>query len=972
MKMLLCCRSVPSCESTGAAVEDMPKEPSVERAKPPKVQPKPPSEQAAPATSEQAEAAHPVQRDAQYVLKKDEDIDEDIQVDGRAKKWKRKKNKPIRVLELEPSDNLYSEYQERIRRLAEYKNLVEEHGYWKDFCHKQKDMIPELDPENPFYIPEGLRRNEAALEAVLQHHGGDHTEESSDINETIYQLFEDLIESKGPLSIHDKLLASEVMNFPEPAQRTVARGGGLQSFLLRSLRFTFDGDMVYTMRMRPRRPCSHKSDEISLPDDGSDYEDDDEFVESDEGEERGAEAANEYDSSRYIETMRQVNSTPSASVASGDSTPNPSTALMKAIANCNLNPNATAFELPLDNLATGSQSGDAQLPSSSTIEKRALPSAAATATRTDTGREVVVQKILSELPPKQLCESLILAVNSFRGPLSSETLASINSGLEHCKLCNKTGMQDLCVQVDQASRQAAKKNKLESDAEIKKLQQERVKLMEENKLLKTSRNEDNIKETLEKAITEFTKMKSKCDELEETCLALEEASDSALERAKRAEIRILETALKWGLERFEQSKKHVQKVLKEMEGLKASLDPNSLAELVRKERLADLYMKEWKKEYEQFQRKVQDHIEKVEKGQALADLEVIDLPAKPDFEIPLPKPSVLPLSRPQAPRPQAPRPTFPPQQDISMAVKPRMPSFPAQAPLFSHPSGVMLPFTVPAPGPKALPPGLDIPAGARALSSSATAKPVNIAALGTPAGPGVDYYYIATSAPIPTGNGEVALGAATPARTSPGYPTAASRPAEKAVNEAPGQLHRSEKLMQKLMEKHPRVPLEEIRAALKRVYVTKGFKGLTIADIIKETSDVLHDTFPHARAASIEGKEEHKLPARAPQQPKPRPVLTALRPSQSAVLQPQRPPPVAPPPKTWTSQHEAGQTWSGRSTQCSICLEDLNADRQEIRALSCRHCFHEQCLKEWFKTERTCPNCRSYTLTDAEFPTLGP
>ncbi|KAH8024064.1 hypothetical protein HPB51_020822 [Rhipicephalus microplus] len=457
-------------------------------------------------------------------------------------------------------------------------------------------------------------------------------------------------------------------------------------------------------------------------------QDDDEFVESDEEEERGAEAANEYDSSRYIETMRQVNSTPSASVASGDSTPNPSTALMKAIANCNLNPNATAFELPLDNLATGSQSGDAQLPSSSTIEKRALPSAAATATRTDTGREVVVQKILSELPPKQLGESLILAVNSFRGPLSSETLASINSGLEHCKLCNKTGMQDLCVQVDQsaeyleerdallercemltyenarikeqyesaldcnmqtnskhtvetskykekieelnkelqaslkyiwlssffffldasvfrmqmivcmsvaASRQAAKKNKLESDAEIKKLQQERVKLMEENKLLKTSRNEDNIKETLEKAITEFTKMKSKCDELEETCLALEEASDSALERAKRAEIRILETALKWGLERFEQSKKHVQKVLKEMEGLKASLDPNSLAELVRKERLADLYMKEWKKEYEQFQRKVQDHIEKVEKGQALADLEVIDLPAKPDFEIDL-------------------------------------------------------------------------------------------------------------------------------------------------------------------------------------------------------------------------------------------------------------------------------------------------------------------------------------------------
>ncbi|KAH7951744.1 hypothetical protein HPB52_012175 [Rhipicephalus sanguineus] len=309
----------------------------------------------------------------------------------------------------------------------------------------------------------------------------------------------------------------------------------------------------------------------------------DECEESDEEDECDEEDSNEYDSSRYIETMGQAASTPSASVASGDTTPNPSALLMKAIATCNLNPNAKAFELPLDALATGSQSGDAQ-PPSSMVEKKV---ASAPATRTDTGREVVVQKLLVALPPKQRAESLVLAVNSFHGPLSPRTLAMINCSLEHCKLCNKTGVQDIGVQVQQSieyleerdsllekceqlacenarikeqlesaldynvqmaskhtletskykekiedlnkelqaslknissfpffkgsafrmltitSRQNAKKSKLDSDAEIKRLQQERVKLKEENKLLKTS-SEDGDDKCIEDAFHELS------------------------------------------------------------------------------------------------------------------------------------------------------------------------------------------------------------------------------------------------------------------------------------------------------------------------------------------------------------------------------------------------------------------------------------------------------------------------------------
>ncbi|XP_072144293.1 uncharacterized protein [Dermacentor andersoni] len=950
------------CESSSAAVaEDVPKEPSVERAKAPKAQPKAPSEPAPPPASENAEPAHPLHGDAPYVLKKDEDIDEDIHVDGRAKKWKKKRSKPVRVLELDAGDFLYSEYKERIKRLAEYKNAVEEHGDWKTFCLRQKEMIPELDPDAPFYIPEGLRNNEAALEAVLQHHGSIYGADSADVNETIYQLFEDLIESKGPISIHDKLLAEEVMAFPELARQTVTKAGGLQSFLLRSLRFTFDGDMVYTTGMRPRGANLYKPDEISLPEDGSDYEEDECEEESDEDEESDEGESNECDVSQYIETMGQAEEAPAttpADTAGGDTTPNPSAVLMQAISTCHLNPNAKAFEPPLETLAAASQSGDMQQQNPSIGKK-----VAATATRTDAGREVVVQKLLVALPPKQLGESLVLAVNSFRGPLSSKTLATINDGLEHCKLSNRVAVQDFGVQVEQpikyleerdallerceelscensrlkeklesaldysaqmarkhnlesnqnkekmedlknelqTTKQSAKKFKLDAEVEIKKLQQERLKLKEENKLLKASRNDDiDVKETLNKTITEFGELKSKNEDLEETCRVLEEASDIALDRAKRAEIRILETAHNWGLERFERAKKQAQKALQDAEGLKSSLDPSGLAELSRNEKLAELYVLEWSKAYDQFKRKVQDHMHKVENGHALADLDVINLPAKPDFEIVMPKTPLLPL-----PKQPTHVPAYSLVPDIASAARPKVPSVQTSGPLFSQPPGMMQPL---ASLPTAMYTLAAVPTVARAMPiDPATRAPLSAAApkpahAGVTPPPGLGQRFLAGAAPVSTASlGETASFAAIQANTIPGLP-GASRPAEKA-------------------------------------------------------------------------EEDHKVPAKtlpfaAPQPNKPRLVLKAMRPSQTAMSQPQPPPPVQQQQKTWTSHHEPQHSWNGRATQCSICLEDLNGLNREMRT-SCGHCFHERCLQEWFKTDHTCPNCRAHTLSDKDFPTLG-
>ena len=41
--------------------------------------------------------------------------------------------------------------------------------------------------------------------------------------------------------------------------------------------------------------------------------------------------------------------------------------------------------------------------------------------------------------------------------------------------------------------------------------------------------------------------------------------------------------------------------------------------------------------------------------------------------------------------------------------------------------------------------------------------------------------------------------------------------------------------------------------------------------------------------------------------------------------------------------------------ECSICLEQCKRSRYRLR---CKHVFHKKCIKEWFKTNKSCPNCR--------------
>jgi hypothetical protein len=44
--------------------------------------------------------------------------------------------------------------------------------------------------------------------------------------------------------------------------------------------------------------------------------------------------------------------------------------------------------------------------------------------------------------------------------------------------------------------------------------------------------------------------------------------------------------------------------------------------------------------------------------------------------------------------------------------------------------------------------------------------------------------------------------------------------------------------------------------------------------------------------------------------------------------------------------------------ECCICMEDFN-QQHDIVETACKHVFHKQCCREWLRTARTCPVCRT-------------
>jgi len=65
--------------------------------------------------------------------------------------------------------------------------------------------------------------------------------------------------------------------------------------------------------------------------------------------------------------------------------------------------------------------------------------------------------------------------------------------------------------------------------------------------------------------------------------------------------------------------------------------------------------------------------------------------------------------------------------------------------------------------------------------------------------------------------------------------------------------------------------------------------------------------------------------------------------------------------------------------QCAICIEPMysspigsGVNDAKLQTLdSCRHTFHEDCIKKWLAKKHECPCCRKYALPELEYPPLA-
>ena len=51
-----------------------------------------------------------------------------------------------------------------------------------------------------------------------------------------------------------------------------------------------------------------------------------------------------------------------------------------------------------------------------------------------------------------------------------------------------------------------------------------------------------------------------------------------------------------------------------------------------------------------------------------------------------------------------------------------------------------------------------------------------------------------------------------------------------------------------------------------------------------------------------------------------------------------------------------------KTENCSICIELIENDNNEIIKLNCNHVFHKDCLSPWLVNENTCPLCRQTVI----------
>ncbi|XP_067288766.1 E3 ubiquitin-protein ligase TTC3 [Pseudorasbora parva] len=132
-------------------------------------------------------------------------------------------------------------------------------GHSRDEDEEEDELLSEEDSLflsglDPFCVPEHLRGQLAEFEE--QYAGSAHRSHYERIldnhpdptKESLYDYFAQILEEHGPLSASDPLMVGELENFPLEAQQKISGAGGLEAFLLESLRFTTTEGLMGLMK----------------------------------------------------------------------------------------------------------------------------------------------------------------------------------------------------------------------------------------------------------------------------------------------------------------------------------------------------------------------------------------------------------------------------------------------------------------------------------------------------------------------------------------------------------------------------------------------------------------------------------------------------------------------------------------------------------------------------------------------------
>ncbi|XP_059401350.1 E3 ubiquitin-protein ligase TTC3-like [Carassius carassius] len=124
----------------------------------------------------------------------------------------------------------------------------------EDELFSEEDSLMFLNSMDPFSVPEHLR---GQLEEFEEQYSGSsdrsHYQRILDNNpdptkESLYDYFAQILEEHGPLCASDPLMMGELENFPPEAQQKISDAGGLESFLLESLRFVMMEQLIGLMK----------------------------------------------------------------------------------------------------------------------------------------------------------------------------------------------------------------------------------------------------------------------------------------------------------------------------------------------------------------------------------------------------------------------------------------------------------------------------------------------------------------------------------------------------------------------------------------------------------------------------------------------------------------------------------------------------------------------------------------------------